>query len=78
MVMYGLVFHMPEIFHIPADQTALSGTVVFNTFVLMQLVNQVILYKVYSQTPHPRWYRPLQYLRADAAGQLGKPQNLHQ
>jgi len=39
--MYALVFHMPQVFGIPADQTALSGTVVFNTFVLMQLVNQV-------------------------------------
>ena len=40
-VMWALVFHMPQVFQIPSDQTTLSGTVVFNTFVLMQLVNQV-------------------------------------
>ena len=40
-VMYALVFHSDYFFHVSLDDPALHGTIVFNTFVLMQLVNQV-------------------------------------
>ena len=40
-VMYALVFHSDIFFHIDMENTDLHGTIVFNTFVLMQLVNQV-------------------------------------
>lgn len=40
-VMYALVFHIDAVFQIPKDATVLHGTIIFNTFVLMQLVNQV-------------------------------------
>ena len=42
-VMYALVFHSDYFLHVSLDDPALHGTVVFNTFVLMQLVNQVIV-----------------------------------
>ena len=39
--MYGLVFHSDIILNIPNEPSVLHGTMIFNTFVLMQLVNQV-------------------------------------
>ena len=38
-VMYALVFHVDAVFHIPADSSE-HRTIIFNTFVLMQLFNQ--------------------------------------
>lgn len=42
LVMYALVFHMDVVFQVPATDTSnLHSSIIFNTFVLMQLVNQV-------------------------------------
>ena len=38
-VMYALVFHVDAVFHIP-DGSSQHRTIIFNTFVLMQLFNQ--------------------------------------
>ena len=37
--MYALVFHVDAVFHIP-DGSSQHRTIIFNTFVLMQLFNQ--------------------------------------